>query len=375
MPYYNLNPIGQFNFQINRVLTYGTQAGDFNEISNISSKISSIETWYTQWRIIAEKAEAENRFLHAGFYYRMAEFFLTDDKKEKLEMYNKCMQNFYHAIDEDESIDFEKIRIPYENSYLSALKFNSKNQKCTLLVHGGYDSFIEEFYLAIKEFIKIGYSIILFEGPGQGKPLKNGLKFCHDWEKPVSAVLDYFKLDDVTLMGISWGGYLALRASAFEPRIKKVIAYDELYDGYDVMTNIMPLPVKIIFNSLFRLKAKNTLNSFVTVLKKKSLIANWAISHGMYITGTKTPFDFYKELSKHTMKGIADKVIQDVLLLAGEKDHYIPIRQYYKLKKELVNSKSLTTRLFTESEGGEQHCQIGNHMLAINKITEWLESV
>lgn len=374
MYYYNLNHIQQLNFQINRILTYGLKAGDFNEIADISKRISDIETWYIEWRALANKTETEKRFLHAGFYYRMAEFFLKDDRKEKLEMYNKCIENFYHAIDEEKDIDIEKINIPYEDSYLRALRLHSKNEKGTLLVNGGYDSFIEEFYLTAKELCEMGYSIILFEGPGQGKPLKNGLKFCYNWEKPVASVIDYFKLDDVTLIGISWGGYLALRASAFESRIKKIAAYDVFYDGYDVMTNIMPLPVKIIFNSLFRLNNKSAINKFVGVIRKKSLLADWAISHGMYITGTSTPFEFYKELSKHTMKGISDKVTQDVLLLAGENDHYVPVRQYYRLKKELINAKSLTTRLFTKSEGGEQHCQVGNHMLAVNKIINWLAS-
>ncbi len=55
----------------------------------------------------------------------------------------------------------------------------------------------------------------------------------HEWEKPVNTVLDYFKLNEVTLIGISLGGYLALRAAAYEKRIKKVIAYDVIYNFFD----------------------------------------------------------------------------------------------------------------------------------------------
>jgi predicted esterase YcpF (UPF0227 family) len=32
----------------------------------------------------------------------------------------------------------------------------------------------------------------------------------HEWEKPVRAVLDYFALEDVTLIGVSLGGYWAM---------------------------------------------------------------------------------------------------------------------------------------------------------------------
>ena len=66
--------------------------------------------------------------------------------------------------------------------------------------------------------VDAGYEIILFEGPGQGAAhRKSSLYMTHEWEKPTSAVLDYFELTDVTLIGISLGGYLAPRAAAFWP--------------------------------------------------------------------------------------------------------------------------------------------------------------
>ena len=46
----------------------------------------------------------------------------------------------------------------------------------------------------------------------------------HAWEKPAKAILDHFHLDAVDWLGASCGGYLALRAAAFEPRIKHVIS-------------------------------------------------------------------------------------------------------------------------------------------------------
>lgn len=94
----------------------------------------------------------------------------------------------------------------------------------------------------------------------------------------------------------------------------------------------------------------------------------------MHITGTKTPFECYKKLTLHTMKGISHLVRQDVLLLAGQKDHYIPLEQFYRQQRALVNAHSLTARLFTVSEGGEQHCQVGHHQLAVDAITRWLDT-
>ncbi len=38
----------------------------------------------------------------------------------------------------------------------------------------------------------------MFEGPGKGGVMRmQGMHFTHEWEKPVKAFLDYFKLEDV----------------------------------------------------------------------------------------------------------------------------------------------------------------------------------
>ena len=38
----------------------------------------------------------------------------------------------------------------------------------TVVMHGGFDSFIEEFYSMMRWFSHQGYDIIVFDGPGQG---------------------------------------------------------------------------------------------------------------------------------------------------------------------------------------------------------------
>ena len=78
----------------------------------------------------------------------------------------------------------------------------------------------------------------MYKRQGQGTALNNGLKFIVNWEKPTSYVLDYFQLDHVSLMGISWGGYFVMRAAAYEKRIEKVIAFDIFYSALDALTTV-----------------------------------------------------------------------------------------------------------------------------------------
>jgi len=166
-----------------------------------------------------------------------------------------------------------------------------------------------------------------------------------------------------------------MRCAAFEKRITATVAYDVLDDGFEVMTSVFPALVCKTIWTAFRHHSSGLINLLTGRIRKKSILADWALSQGMYITVTQTPYEFYKNLSQHSLTGLEDHLTQDVLLLAGEKDHYIPTNQYYRLKGNIHHARSLTCRLFTEAEGGGQHCQIGNHMLAVDTILKWLDQV
>ena len=66
---------------------------------------------------------------------------------------------------------------------------------------------------------------------------------------------------------------------------------------------------------------------------------------------------------------------QDVLLLAGSADHYVPLRQLHRQMLALTNARSVTARVFMPAEQAHNHCQIGNIGLAVQVIIGWLESV
>jgi hypothetical protein len=38
----------------------------------------------------------------------------------------------------------------------------------------------------------------------------------------------------------------------------------------------------------------------------------------------------------------------------------------------IKNARTLEGKMFTEQEGGAEHCQIGNHELAIDYIVQWM---
>ena len=111
---------------------------------------------------------------------------------------------------------------------LPAYRFTPIRSKGTIVFFGGFDSYIEELTTAFFYLRDAGYEVIAFEGPGQGGALNDaGLHMTPDWHLPVKAVLDHFKLDHVTLVGLSMGGCLVMRAAAFEPRVARPV-HDQL---------------------------------------------------------------------------------------------------------------------------------------------------
>jgi pimeloyl-ACP methyl ester carboxylesterase len=197
----------------------------------------------------------------------------------------------------------------------------------------------------------------------------------YEWEKPVKAVLDYFHLDDVTLMGYSLGGCLAIRAAAYESRVKRVITDDILTDFFEVTMRQLSAAVRTELSLLLKAGASGVVNTLLEQAMKHSLVAQWGIQHGMHVTGTRTPYEFFKQTQFYRTDDVSPLIEQDVLLMAGAEDHYVPLHQFYDQIRSLSQVRSLTARLFSRQEQAQNHVQVGNIGLSLRVITDWIESV
>src|SRR5690606_34076664 len=82
-----------------------------------------------------------------------------------------------------------------------------------------------------------GWNVLTFDGPGQGRVLiKQGLPLRADWQSVVSRVIDEVidrpdvDASRIALAGWSFGGFLAARAAAAEPRIAALIVDPGMWD-------------------------------------------------------------------------------------------------------------------------------------------------
>jgi pimeloyl-ACP methyl ester carboxylesterase len=169
-------------------------------------------------------------------------------------------------------------------------------------------------------------------------------------------------------MGISMGGYLAARAAAFDHRISACILYNGVYDGYDAITSAFP---KSLLNALGEGNSK-FVNSTIADLMKSDPNTRFNMKHGMWTTGSDSPYDLITGAKNYTLKNIIKNITCPTLVLDAEKDDSFP-GQPKRVYDDLETSKKYI--LFTQDEGAEEHCQCGAASLSNQRIFDWLDEV
>ncbi|MCR4738858.1 MAG: alpha/beta hydrolase [Lachnospiraceae bacterium] len=378
----NVFPVGYFkfhedeglNFQLNRFFTYGVFAK--GELYDIGSKIDSFEKWIALFKELGEKEEKAGNMLKAAACYRAAQFYTLSGEKDKdgrsLKhiLYDKCV-GLYNSYFFNSYPNLKIIRIPYKNYELPVYYSVSEGSKGTIVIHGGYDSICQDFLPLVPYFTERHYDVYFFEGPGQGEVLMHhDARMIPEWEDCTGAVLDRFNLNDVTLIGISLGGYLATRAAAYDKRIKRLVMYDLIYDFYGAILNKMGW-----FGNFFDHLTNHPKSIFWNSLNKKfdkKYFTRWLLLQGYAIyENVHTPCEYFDHIKKYNTVDISKLITQDTLVLAGESDIYTVF--YEKQLDALVNAKSVTGRLFTREENADHHCQVGNMGLLLETVYEWIE--
>jgi hypothetical protein len=117
--------------------------------------------------------------MRASTYQRMGEFLLPPDDPKRRESFDKTVRWFFQGLNAL-GVCYECFSAPYENGRLRALYLPGpagSEKKPLIMAVGGYDSILEEKYPVIgKAALDRGYSVLIYEGPGQGEPR---LKGCH----------------------------------------------------------------------------------------------------------------------------------------------------------------------------------------------------
>ncbi|MEP0203638.1 MAG: alpha/beta fold hydrolase [Halioglobus sp.] len=366
--YYDLHENPGLNFTLNRL----ARTIPPEELKTLSARISSLDDWIAEMRAAGEQAEGQGRLLEAARYFQGAEFYMKLGDTGKAEIYQRSIELMNRALpDMDAARDF----VPYKTGTLPAIRIPAiDEERDVLLFHSGFDGLVEEMYPLLEPFVAAGYTVIAFEGPGQGAALRtSNLHMPFNWEEPVSAILDHYGIESCTLIGMSLGGYLAPRAAAFERRIKRVVAWGAMFEFFEVYRQRLGDTKFKLLRKLLDMNLSGIVDGLINKARKQEGILDWAVSHGMHVSGTKSPSEFLQWVRTLNLRDSAHLIDQDVLLIMGSEDHLVPTDQLYVQAEAMTGARSVTSVMMTGKDSAAQHCQVGNTSLAVNQILDWLK--
>jgi len=378
------------HFQFLRTMGHAfNRAADIGECLETAKRIvpGDDDSWHREWRATADRVfalaesctaaghrvSAGEAYLRASNYYRTAEFYLPLDPNDtrKVETARRSRECFHKAIPSLPPA-IEAVEIPYEGTTLPGYVLRSRassGRSPTVLCHTGFDGTSEEI-AANTGFAGAarGYTFIAFDGPGQGRPVREqGLTFRPDWDKVVGAVIDFAAARDdvdakrIALIGISFGGCLAPRAAAREHRLAALIADGGVYSFYDPIAARLPIdPLSIDADQL---------EAAMGAVMQQSKDARFFVNQAKMCFGKQRVRDLFEAIKAYDVTE-AGKIRCPTLVADAEEEHLLP-GEARKLFDRLTCPKTFT--LFRASEGAEIHCQVAAEGIGTQRLFDWLD--
>lgn len=241
-----------------RFVANGVPLADFQDVTGA---LTRWEDWCAAWMDRAERHEtlartalaegftrsAGEHFTTAGVCHHFGKFLFVIDRDQMRAAHARavaCRNAALPLLDPPG----ERVAIPFSDHILygNLRRPRGLDRPPVVVMAMGLDSCKEEMHTNEQMMLDRGLATLAFDGPGQGEA-EYDLPICHDYERPVAAVLDWIEtradLDPVrvALWGVSLGGYYAARAAAFEPRIKAAVTLTGPFDFGQAFDHAPPL--------------------------------------------------------------------------------------------------------------------------------------
>ena len=395
-----LTPDHFFDFEILRTLSMARYGGaDVGEVLKVGTllKPGDFESYHDAFYNLAlrinKQADAVNiernpvsardAFFRASSYFRAAEFFLhgkPDDPRIR-SLWDQQMKCFDKAIallpQPGQRLALKGDGFDIPAIFYPAPSGDNKAPKPTIIVGSGFDGSQEELlHLCGFAALERGYNFITYEGPGQSTVRQQqGLGFIHDWEKVVTPVVDHLvaqpevDANRIALSGWSMGGYLCVRAAAFEPRIAATVAIDGVEDASVAFSGLLPPDAKAAYEAGDTAQLNEIMEAFLASGKAPTA-ARWAAEHGIYSFAVNKFSDFMDRVKLMKLGDTLKKVKRPVLICEASEDMFFP-GQPALVKKGLGDLG--THIVLTDEDSASAH--LGALTFANQVVFDWLDDV
>jgi cephalosporin-C deacetylase-like acetyl esterase len=370
---------GNYRWSAEMMAVLGTApygGADISEVDRMGRKlrdrVGDDEAWFDVWCEGADllraraadlvkkghKLTAASNLLRACFYYQTADHFRQPKDKRALDAYKVSLDCFRQFAALNDQPRIEVVELPSKHGsfpayFVHAVNSDKKKNPCVVRF-GGFDTQKEMQYVrGTPDLVRRGVSYLLVDGPGQGEMVRfRNMYLRHDFEIAGSAAFDYLAtrpdvdLDRVAIVAMSLGGYYAPRIAAMDPRYKACIAWGAIWDYH------------------------------ATWVKRLERIKQAALpvpaDHLLWACGVNNYDDALKKIEKFKLDGVAQKVTCPFMLMHGAADAQVSMPEAQKLF-DTIASKDKTFRVFTEEEGGAQHCQRDYVTRAVDVVADWID--
>jgi 2,6-dihydroxypseudooxynicotine hydrolase len=327
------------------------QGLDTGDIERTLPRIAAASDWSREWGRAGERhaetgeeklrrgatVSAGQAFLRASLCHHIAQFLSFDDLEEKRRHQERKVALFNQARPHLRP-PVERLEVPFEGITLPAYFRRPEGERgrspCVVFIEGT-DSTKEESVAIGNEFLARGMAAFAFDGPGRGETWYR-MKMRPDYEKATQAVLDFLtKRPDVDasrigVLGRSFGGHLAPRSAAADPRIKACVSMGGYFD-----------------TSFYRWEEPLRRIRF------------------QFICGTKTLEETQRVAREFTLAG--RRIACPVLVVDGTEDRGVPREQARRILEACAGERSLVV-----IEGGNHVCHnFSREVWAL--VTDWMK--
>src|SRR3954451_2562370 len=322
---------------------------------------------------------ARDHFQRASMYFRAAEYY-DDPVTDASRAHGLASRDAFVEAAKLMPATAEVLQIPFERVWLPGYFLGppgaDAQPRKTVILLTGFDGTGEELHFqAGRAALERGWNVLIAEGPGQAGFLRfhPDVAFRPDYEVPVGAMIGHAlsrpEVDPrrLALYGISYGGYFASRAAAYDARVKALVANSPVPDlhayivgfvGPEVAANPPPLTLGEIDRISDQEMPPGIKHALKASLRRFGVdsIAAWL------------------ERTRDFQIGDALRNIRcPSLALVGEGEGPVAMELFESFSKGA--SGPVTRRVFTTAEGADSHCQFGNLPLSNAVVYDWLDEV
>jgi alpha-beta hydrolase superfamily lysophospholipase len=386
---------GGFDFEAMRCLGLASMGGaGVGECLAAIQRIrrGDVESWTSEFGALADRlvreakasleggdpVSAAEQLQRASTYYRTGAFYLSAEGPRQ-HRYRRLSREVFHQALACVRTRTEIVEIAFEGAILPGYFVSAGPEPSpTLLILGGYDSTAEELMLWLGNACGArGWNALVFEGPGQPGALNMnpGLVFRPDYEAPVGAAIDYaLSRPDVdaqrlALIGYSFGGYLAPRAAACDPRIRAVIA-DTI--GVNI-AGAMRMAIPAIF-----WKIPDILVDFAfEALTRVDVTARFFFASAKEAFGITRASEFLRAWEPYNLWSVRDKLTVPLLVMITEDEIAEAPRAMIDETFDFLRGLNapVSLRAFSREEGATAHCQLDSPERMPPVLFSWLNQV